>query len=1243
MELTNNRTGLQRIIMIDGHIQGKRTEIKLDQHANLSGTNGAGKTTLLKLIPIFYGLTPSQIVRRTGNRTSFTDYYLPRPTSLLIFEYSNKRGTHCVVMYRHSSGDKSSYRFLAEPFRIDYFSEPRDHKFFFLAGKNLAKHWTLRQLDHSRQIDRVTDYRGVIQGDTNLINRSAESRELRSLVPQYALTNSFGKMRHIDKLTSAILGRSGNMERIKSMLADIMQDDGVTLPTLNPHKSVRNTIIQLNTLRQLDKETAYFRQTIAEGTSYFKGKKRLDSLAAELSVLIDQLHEQLSTSQQQRAEQEESLTVLKKNWESRAIELQSTITAAQSQYERYNRELDTLYRTKEQWEISDIEKKCAAYDKLDQFRETMQQARIQLNALGSKVQHLELELKGYLSDENNRHNQANQQLRDKIEQTKANLHQLEKDFSAKELKLTKQQSSEIDQIKEKFNLDLQTINQAISQANYQAEYAIATTEEQLNLATAEQALAQASSAEQQCRQLLEQQKDKLLAAKQQRNNGLKELKHAQSRLQQAETELQQLTLSCQPKPNSWLAALRQQEPEWFNRIGHVIRQDLLHRTDLAPNFTTEQQSIYGWSIDLKRINKPDWASSLADQQNQLSQQEDIVRLASQAKQSQQAKADKHKLIVDEMETALALAQQKMTISNNRVSTCEQALRRVKAENVDAASQRKAEAKRQAQRLSQQLADASALKDKKIAEYNQLYAERLKELQGLKSVEQGRWQEIIDNCQQGLADELNQHRKNNTTIKRNHQARCSAAGVDEATYMAAQKHWQASQQQYKTVESYQQQVIEYQLWLTTEWSRCQQLTEDLSLAQSQLKQQQQTKEAEQLAFTSQRDKISAIIEGLVNTIRKHQQAFNEAKVLLNQLSKNPQPAAAELSPRNLTLIKTEAEDLLTNQQQLKASIVTAINKVESIISISAVADDQIAQVWNEHKRTIRNDMVNPDDIESLNLALTTALAELLDKQIPQKRQSLMSFVDSIGGQLEDFYIGLNEVSGLIKAESRRISRAINATMEFDALSDIEVSLVSKVDQMEYWPKLKEFHHDWCLWKTDNESALPPKELDNLLINTTEALYRSNSENNLTTTFDLQISLQENRQLVTARRTADLEEVSSTGLTYLVLCSIFAGISRMLCQDPLVNIHWPMDELGTLHAENIPRLFKLLDHYNIIMIGGFPTTDPVLLQHFDKHHEVRPGQGLVELALQPDELTKLMDQRLTATKTNDLNQEATASVH
>ncbi|MCP5409578.1 MAG: ATP-binding protein [Chromatiaceae bacterium] len=101
--------GLLRIILIDSFIAGKRVVVDLDGHAALSGGNGAGKTTFLVLLPIFYGAEPRQVETRAAGKDSFVDHYLPRPTSLIIYEYERGDGLCCAVLYRPPPAQRQSW------------------------------------------------------------------------------------------------------------------------------------------------------------------------------------------------------------------------------------------------------------------------------------------------------------------------------------------------------------------------------------------------------------------------------------------------------------------------------------------------------------------------------------------------------------------------------------------------------------------------------------------------------------------------------------------------------------------------------------------------------------------------------------------------------------------------------------------------------------------------------------------------------------------------------------------------------------------------------------------------------------------------------------------------------------------------------------------------------------------------------------------------------------------------------
>ncbi len=80
---------LLKIVLIDSLCAGAKAEIAISGNTSVNGTNGIGKSSFLKLIPVFYGAAPGQLVKAGSNRESFANWYLPNASSYIVFEYTN--------------------------------------------------------------------------------------------------------------------------------------------------------------------------------------------------------------------------------------------------------------------------------------------------------------------------------------------------------------------------------------------------------------------------------------------------------------------------------------------------------------------------------------------------------------------------------------------------------------------------------------------------------------------------------------------------------------------------------------------------------------------------------------------------------------------------------------------------------------------------------------------------------------------------------------------------------------------------------------------------------------------------------------------------------------------------------------------------------------------------------------------------------------------------------------------------
>lgn len=1222
----NETYGLVRIICLDAHIQGKRMEIKVGRHANLSGTNGAGKTTLLKLLPFFYGAEPNQVVQTVGKRKRFVDYYLPRPTSLIIFEYRTPRGLACAVVYRHSTGEKPAYRFLDEGFSVEYFSELRDGKHVFAEGRALGKLWSFRQLDHSKQLESVLDYRAIIQGDRTLINRSGDSHELVTLVNRYCISGRMGTMRYLDKMAVAILGRVGDMGRIKEMLADIMNEDGVVLPSIKLKKDVRNMLDEVAILRDLDRQRDKLTAVVNEGNHYLEISAQLDALHSEVSFCLASIVESLDAVDEQLKTINGKKASTKSDWEERELKLTGDVAEWNGAKEQAEVQLDALLAEKGDWEKQEIERQVTEYQQLENFRQLLQSAKERLRVLEDDVQDLRRSFDERRYQEKDRHTEAIQKLDERLGELKEALSEVRNALLEEKLVIERAANQEKELLRAERQPEIDGLTEDIALARQKAEQVMALESEKLAEAEAELSRERAAEKYSQALDSVEESRLELKSKTDKQRGQEEEERRASRRLKKQQDEHRELVALCNPKPGSLLSALREQEPNWHDHLGRLLRPELLERKDLSPEFhaeATDKSLLMGWHLDIERIAKPEWASSRQVLEQRLQTEEDELDRAEREHERQKSLLDDAAKALQQAELELVVSQQVLGKADLSQTSAIEALRQVREDNQQAAEARKQAAKAEAEKLLQQRKQLRDELERDLLGVYDRSRQALDDAMATAATEQSRLEELIEEHEKAISTENDTHQNQLKVLESDFRALCSEQGLDDKVIDEANLACKRANQTVERVQGYQHAVADYQQWLSRSWSQKDDFRQRLSSCSKTWEECRQILSRERREYRRLRD-------GLVKEHDKQQQRRRElsanqedCRQLLFRLSKPVSPVETKTA-RTLALILSDGNNLLEAKRGLMEQIRAGTANAEKIIC-SGGENNQIAEAWAALRREALDLLANPNDQDGLALNLTRALEQFMSVQLPQKRETLSAFVDNTGAQLDDFYIKLDQVSEAISRQSRQISGAIGDHIHFEAITDIEVGLKSRIDTQDYWPALKAFHDDWLQWKTEEGRDLPPAAITKKLLDAADILHKSRGAQGIESVFDLEISLRENGRPLKATTRADLENASSTGLSYLILCTIFAGISRMLCREPNVAVHWPMDELGTLAPENISRLFMLLDEHNIVMVGGFPSTDQHLLQHFKEHHQVKKGEGIVELVLPEDKLSGLIARR------------------
>ncbi|NQY26280.1 MAG: ATP-binding protein [Piscirickettsiaceae bacterium] len=194
--------GLKRVILIDSCLTGMISEVSVDGHTVINGDNGKGKTSLLRLVPIFYGARPSDLLKKgDGGTLGFTEFYLPRQGSYVVFEYKAHDQLKMAVFIAVNN-DPSKHRqiLIDAPYDSELFSDQN-------SGSGLPSASLIQRIDakgYPREaVKSLTDYRKtLLQSGRSNYSLATQGSQLKDLLP--LLVSMFKKKADFDDLAKII-------------------------------------------------------------------------------------------------------------------------------------------------------------------------------------------------------------------------------------------------------------------------------------------------------------------------------------------------------------------------------------------------------------------------------------------------------------------------------------------------------------------------------------------------------------------------------------------------------------------------------------------------------------------------------------------------------------------------------------------------------------------------------------------------------------------------------------------------------------------------------------------------------------------------------------------------------------------------------------------------------------------------------------------------------------------------------
>ena len=1201
---------LLRLVLIDSLSPGRIVELPLDGGAVLTGRNGRGKTSLLQLLLLFYGESPNRIVTAEAGRDSFTGYYLPRTTSYLAFEYQRHGGhKRMVVAYADRAGERVLYRFIRSHFEVAQFVR---------ADGDLVKVADFRAHLQSngyqcseRQIESQTDYRNIIQGILATSTDKQHQLYLRNLTQDYAFTTTRQPLRQIEKIVSGMFRRKTNFEDLQSMVIDCVADETASHTISGDRRKIEDwpkgykaysTVMTLQPKIQAAELADSQLQAAELALGDLCAKYR--SLAAHLALLVEQESSTISSLEDVALAEEDVYksdhhknTSDKATAQRRAEFAETKASELQAQAQAYAQEgIEALdLRVKNAPLLSDD------IPKLEARRAALLGAQSEIDA---RYERLKQKEKDALTVFRQTDNEQSMRVQRGYEHDIAELGKVNDAAELQAKAAAAAARTPLDEAVQAANTEHGSCQQGVKHPTVDAD---ATELVESKRDALDAARLDAAEVEKQGLDLKENQRK----AHQEFLECENEVVRAGRQVVKAQEDLDAKRQQLMPVEGSLLHFLRQERPAWSLDIAKVIRGDMLARTDLTPVFNEPGDGLYGLSLNLERLQAHP-ASDLRGAEQEVEKAQQWVKEAASAQEVCRLRLEQVSGVRDAAEKACQLHQQLSQKARNRVQSAQAEwdaaktqLELKRREALNAATERLNNAKKRLDEARQALKLFDAATSTESGKLRLAHSQRLKERQQKRDEEIRHRGEAVKRREDEIALKLTQYDEERSSA-------LAKKGIDPAKLKEIDKKIGAITVELSAIAGFTERVQQWRFWKEHRWPELGQHQAEAAQARQTERQFDQTIALLDKQWKARSQELLAKINAC-KTIRTnmHDQSV---KVLerMESLRGFPEVCVPEYDP-SWTFDTLSG---LANQYGQEA-------RDQSDRVRRMVAD--VAAGFRLHQGS------PPEQyLQSTLGALSTApsrqwLAPLkawFDTAHHEYRRILLMQAVSIASEVNNFYHTLEEFHRRVLQFNRELQNHLDSSLTFESISKIGVEVVSTIRELQYWPAICEMAEAHRAWSGSGVTTLPPPEF----AQTIERLLdhwevKTGIRADFKSLIRIQGEVTENGNRRIFKRASDLEAVSSNGLSYLVLATIFVAFINRIRRDAKVNIIWALDELKDLDGGNIVGLLDLLARNNITLVCAFPDPDPDTMALFRHRFTVEPDRRLAEVRVAFEEINVL----------------------
>lgn len=1191
---------LNRIILINTHLAGV-VELLVDDHTNICGTNASGKTTLQRLVPVFYGEYPSRVVPAT--RDSFERWYLPTEQSFIVYEYQRMDGEACqTILAASSDGRGVDYRLAHKAFDLDdYIRSRQGDAIVCRSMAELGRHFRQSGVAVSNQLN-TRQYRAIIQNDRSLLAADSQRGELRQLARQFSLCAGEHSLRHIEKLVRAVHSREGKMETVKSMVAAILEEDGVAPPTtgLNPQR-VEDWIRDSQLIQGFAALRPQFARLEHDFAELQGSEARLSGLLQAFQTdqpLLFARQEQLRLALEQSGFE---LKLLEDDWKDQRDALSLELSQVQARIESAETQLQHIEEQYQQYLAADIDQARADLEKLDGWRLELDNHQERLRLLTEQhadVQNAYLERKQIVQERQqealDRLHEQESRVRDELAERNQHMHealaQLDRAFA------NRRQEVESASRERRHALELEKSRQEQLIASFAY-----SEEEALGLEVFDRRLEEADEQRDGAAQQLDALQQQERRLQQQREEATRQLAQASRRLAERQRELDDAERLLYPGQHSLLEFLRREQPGWEQSLGKVIEPSLLQRSDLKPALgATPADSLFGVQLDLAALATPDYAAGETELRQRVQLASDNLQDARNQQEQAEHQLGEHSAALEELNTRLVVARTAVQAARDN----RQRLREERAalkERLDAALAERRQAARQ------QLAGLDAALAQLKLEHASLVEELDSQHREARLDTSAHWQQVIGDLEQRLAQLRGQLEEQRAQGKAElaaceswYRNELKSRGVDEAQLIQLKSGIREREQRIRDTEARRAEVHRFDEWYALTWlKRKPQLQEDLVERKREATDLRLRLDTATQAFKSRRAALEQQRSLALQAQGQVSGQLDSLKALLKRLGELKLPRDGQTPAGELDERLRLAQELLHGRENLLAAIKQHVERFDSLIA--GKAGSSLTETWERSREECS--LVSERGVPTLDYRrLVPALAQLLNVLVPQSITALREQGRIFGKDLFDYFAVLADIDQRIASQSARITREVGEELFLDGVSNSAVTIRSKITELEFWPELRAFVAAYREWEDSGFAELPGEDYTGSMRRALEVLGRSALTSGIAGLLEIELRLREGNSDLVIRTDRQLNESSSHGMAYLILCKFLLAFTRLLRGRAPATIHWPIDELGTLHHSNVKKIFDACASNAIRILGAFPNPDSEVLALFKNRYIV-----------------------------------------